>query len=77
MDKVKNKKLKFRFLIYGFTFFVLFFTLNCFAQGKIVAIVNNDVITEKDLNDFVNFMRIQLSEEFKGKELESKLQSMK
>lgn len=48
-----------------------------FAQDKIVAIVNNDIITQKDLNDFINFMRIQLSQEYKGERLESKIQSMK
>ena len=48
-----------------------------FAQDKIVAIVNNDVITQKDLNDFLNFMRVQLSSEYSGKELEEKLQSVK
>lgn len=49
----------------------------CFAQDKVAAIVNNDVITQKDLNDFLNFMRVQLSAEYKGQELENKIQSMK
>ena len=48
-----------------------------YAQDKIVAIVNSDVITQKDLDDFVNFMRIQLATEYKGEKLESKIQSMK
>lgn len=48
-----------------------------FAQDKIIAIVNKDVITEKDLNDFINFMRMQLMTEYKGEKLESKIQSMK
>jgi len=48
-----------------------------FAQDKIVGIVNNDIITQKDLNDFLNFMRMQLSEEYSGKELETKIQDMK
>lgn len=48
-----------------------------FAQDKVVAIVNNDVITQKDLNDFANFMRMQLSAEHKGAQLENKIQSMK
>jgi parvulin-like peptidyl-prolyl isomerase len=47
------------------------------AQEKIVAVVNNDIITQKDLNDFVKFIRMQLSQELKGRELEEKLQSMK
>ncbi len=48
-----------------------------FAQDKIVAIVNKDIITQKDLNDFVNFERMQLSTQYQGKQLESKIQSMK
>lgn len=48
-----------------------------FAQDKIVAIVNNAVITQKDLDDFVNFMRIQLSSQLNSEQLENKIQSMK
>lgn len=48
-----------------------------FAQDKIIAIVNNDIITEKDLNEFMNFMRMQLSYDFTGKELEERVQVMK
>jgi len=47
-----------------------------FAQDKIVAVVNNDVITQKDLDDFSHFMRLQLSREYKGAELEKQVQSM-
>lgn len=48
-----------------------------YAQDKIIAIVNNDIITQKDLNDFINFMRMQLSREYKGSELGKRIQSMK
>jgi len=48
-----------------------------YAQDKIIAIVNSDIITQKDLNDFLNFMRIQLSAGHSGQELESRLQSIK
>jgi len=51
--------------------------LPAYAQDKIVAVVNNDVITQKDLNDFINFMRIQLAQQYKGKELEAKLDEAK
>lgn len=50
---------------------------NLFAQEKIIAIVNNDIITQKDLNDFINFTRVQLSAEYQGKQLEAKTQSLK
>lgn len=48
-----------------------------YASDKIVAIVNNDAITQKDLDDFVNFMRIQLSRQYnKESALEEKMQSL-
>lgn len=49
----------------------------CYAQKKIIAIVNNEVITQKDLEDFMHFMRIQLSQQYRGRELEGQMQSMK
>jgi parvulin-like peptidyl-prolyl isomerase len=47
-----------------------------FAGDKIVAIINSDTVTKRELNDFANFMRMQLSREYGGKELEKKLQSL-
>ena len=46
------------------------------AQDQIVAIVNKDVVTEKDLYDFTNFMRMQLSREYHGSELEARIEKM-
>lgn len=40
-----------------------------------VAIVNNEIITQKDLNDFLNFIRVQYSRELNGKELDEKVDS--
>ena len=77
MLKFKKIRTKFLILSFGFTFLILNFTFPCFAQDKIIAIVNNDIITQKDLNDFITVTRIQLSEESSGKELETKIQSMK
>ena len=59
-----------------YTLYAIRYTL-LFAQDKIIAIVNKDIITQKDLNDFINFMRVQLSTEYQGEQLESKIQSMK
>ena len=56
---------------------VLFFGSKSYAQDKIIAIVNNEIITQKDFTDFVNFMKMQLSEQYSGKELETKIQNMK
>ena len=47
------------------------------AQDSIVAIVNNEVITKKDLENFTNFTRIQLSQKLAGTELDAKIDSMK
>lgn len=48
-----------------------------FAFDKIVAIVNDDVITQKDLDDFLNFTRLQMRSQYQGKELESRIQEIK
>jgi parvulin-like peptidyl-prolyl isomerase len=45
-----------------------------FAQDKIIAIVNNDVITQKDLQEFTNFMKMQLAQQYSGRELEKRIQ---
>jgi len=78
-SKVKTtiQKLKFCILSCSFAFCIFNFALTCYAEDKIIAIVNCDVITQKDLNDFVSFMSMQLSKEYRGRELENKIQSMK
>jgi parvulin-like peptidyl-prolyl isomerase len=47
------------------------------AVPKIIAVVNNDAITEKDLEDAFRIFRVQLSRQFEGKELEDKIKEMK
>lgn len=59
------------------TIFSSFFLQSLYAEDKVVAIVNNEIITQKDLTDFLNFIRLQYSREFKGKELEEKITAMK
>jgi len=44
-----------------------------FAQDKIVAIVNNEIITQKDLDDFSNFMRWEMKKEYSKEELLERL----
>ncbi|MDO8662819.1 MAG: peptidyl-prolyl cis-trans isomerase [Candidatus Omnitrophota bacterium] len=58
-------------------FCLLFATHSLYAEDKIAAIVNNEVITQKDLDDFLHFMTMQLAREYKGKALENKLASIK
>ena len=48
-----------------------------YAEDKIVAIVNREIITQKDLDDFMNFMNLQLSAKYQGKELEDKMNEIK
>ena len=56
----------------------LFSTNYClYAEDKIVAVVNNEVITQKDLADFLNFIRLQYSRQLQGKALEEKVNSLK
>jgi len=62
------------------TFLILLFlcpAYQVYAQDKVVAVVNNEIITQKELNDFSNFMRMQYSRELSGKELEEKVNSAK
>lgn len=67
----------FYILILFFCFQLPAFSLPLYAQDKIIAVVNNEVITQKEFNDFLNFMRMQLSREYKGSALEKKIDSMK
>jgi len=49
----------------------------CAAQDKVVAVVNNEIITQKDLDGFISFMRVQLAREYSAMQLEQKIESMK
>ncbi|MFA5089519.1 MAG: peptidyl-prolyl cis-trans isomerase [Candidatus Omnitrophota bacterium] len=53
------------------------FTVRGYAQEKIIAVVNNDVITQKDFDDFLTFTRIQLSSKYNDKELDGKIDEMR
>ncbi len=46
------------------------------AQDKVIAVVNNEIITQKDLADFLNFIRLQYSRQLQGKALEEKVNSL-
>ncbi|MDD5476760.1 MAG: peptidyl-prolyl cis-trans isomerase [Candidatus Omnitrophica bacterium] len=63
------------FLVLAITF--TFSSPALYAQDKVVAIVNNEVITQKDLNDFLNYIRLQYSREVKGKALAEKVEAMR
>lgn len=48
-----------------------------YAEDKIIAVVNKDTITQSEAEVYLNIIRLQLSRQFKGKELEEKLQEEK
>jgi peptidyl-prolyl cis-trans isomerase SurA len=50
--------------------------LTCVSE-EIVAVVNSDVITKKDLTDFTNFMRMQMAQAGMKSESEKKAQELK
>jgi len=64
-------------LVFLPTYYLLPARYCLFAQDKVIAVVNNEVITQKDLSDFLNFIRLQYSRQFQGKALEKKVDSMK
>lgn len=64
------------FQFFGFLFFCFLWASFAFAQDRIVAVVNNDIISESDLKDFVNFMRMQAEPRLEGGDSESRIQSM-
>lgn len=47
-----------------------------FAQDRIIAIVNKDIITQTEVTNFARFLRMQLAAKYKGKELEDKFEEM-
>jgi parvulin-like peptidyl-prolyl isomerase len=73
----KQVKFQFLFLLLLLALYSVLGTEYLYAEDTIVAIVNNEIITNKDLNDFLQFMRMQLAAELKGEQLENKIQSMK
>jgi parvulin-like peptidyl-prolyl isomerase len=60
----------------GMAVFVLGFAPQCPAQDKVVAVVNDEIITQKDLDGFISFMRVQLAREYSAVKLEQKIDSM-
>jgi parvulin-like peptidyl-prolyl isomerase len=58
-------------------FLILLPTGYLYAQDKVIAVVNNEIITQRDLADFLNFIRLQYSRQLQGKALEEKVSSMK
>jgi len=51
--------------------------ISSYAQDKVVAIVNKDIITQKDLTDFLNFMALQLSAKYPSWQVEERMEAAK
>jgi parvulin-like peptidyl-prolyl isomerase len=47
------------------------------ALDQVVAVVNDEIITQKDLNDFLNFMSVQLRTQYSEKETSERIDDMK
>ena len=75
MQLIKHRGIFLAASVFFLTF--VLFSKPSFAQIKILAVVNNDIITEKDLRDFMNFIHIQLSGQYQGEELKNKVDSMR
>lgn len=74
MPKDTAKNIKTLFLI------TVIFLLSCrcaLAEDKIIAIVNSDVITQKELSDFINFTRMQMNPGYTKDEIENKIKTIK
>jgi len=56
--------------------FIAFWGPLSLAGDGVVAVVNNEVITQKDLNDFINFMKIQLSGQYTKEEVTQRVNEM-
>ena len=58
---------------------VILLTLNSHlkAEDKIIAVVNKDTITQSEAEVYLNILRLQISRQFKGKELEEKIEEKK
>ncbi len=74
----ESAKFIFQVILLAILFFSFAFS-DSHAQDKIIAIINNTVITQKELSDFLSFMRLQLAseKEYTSEELNNKLQSIK
>lgn len=64
-----NTKINKLMLIIGLS--ILFFSRPAYAE-KIMAIVNNDVITESELEGFIQFTKLDFASKYQGEELEEK-----
>lgn len=64
-------------ITYIIALFLFVFCASGFAQDKIVAIVNNEVITQNDLDEFVKFTLMELKTEYSEEQLSSQIPSMR
>jgi parvulin-like peptidyl-prolyl isomerase len=68
---------RFKIYLIFLSIFLIFFNNPSSAEEYILAIVNDEVITSKDLKDFLNFMRLQYAERRVQIQPEQDLEKMK
>lgn len=51
--------------------------LTSLAQDRILAVVNSEIITQRDLDDFLRFMQMQFAEKYQDAEVRDRLDSIK
>jgi len=54
-------------------FYVIFLIPKAYADDKIVAIVNKEIISQSDLNSFSKYIRMQLAEQYQAEALKEKI----
>jgi len=70
---------KFKIYLFFLFIFITLISLNnsLIAEEYILAVINDEVITSKDLKDFLNFMRLQYSEDKSYNQIKEELERMK
>lgn len=70
-------KIIIKFLCGILTAVFLLNTGSLFAEDKIIAIVNSEAITQKDMDEFVSFMKTQYFQDEDELEAEKRIESIK
>ncbi|MDD5043947.1 MAG: peptidyl-prolyl cis-trans isomerase [Candidatus Omnitrophica bacterium] len=62
-----------KIILFCFLLGLFCFASGLYAQEKIVAVVNKEIITQSDLNSYLRFIKMQLAGQYHGRELEEKI----
>lgn len=53
----------------GLAIFFILISSSLFSADKIIAVLNNEVITEKEIRDYLNMLQFTLQDQYQGEEL--------